>query len=77
MSGLSHTPGKRARGYTLRGFESRLLRQMASPVSLVFTGLFGFWGYRGGRVRKGRVFSDEPVAHHPPLPTPASPIGSD
>ena len=27
MSGLSHTPGKRARGYTLRGFESRLLRQ--------------------------------------------------
>ena len=27
MSGLSHTPGKRARGKTLRGFESRLLRQ--------------------------------------------------
>ena len=27
MSGLSHTPGKRARGQTLRGFESRLLRQ--------------------------------------------------
>ena len=40
MSGLSHTPGKRARGYTLRGFESRLLRQMLSPVSPVFTGLF-------------------------------------
>lgn len=28
MSGLSHTPGKRARGKTLRGFESRLLRQL-------------------------------------------------
>lgn len=27
MSGLSHTPGKRAWGYTHRGFESRLLRQ--------------------------------------------------
>ena len=27
MSGLSHTPGKRARGKTLRGFESPLLRQ--------------------------------------------------
>ena len=27
MSGLSHTPGKRAKGYTFRGFESRLLRQ--------------------------------------------------
>ena len=27
MSGLSHTPGKRARGQTLRGFESRLIRQ--------------------------------------------------
>ncbi len=27
MSGLSHTPGKRARGKTLRGFESRPLRQ--------------------------------------------------
>jgi cytochrome subunit of sulfide dehydrogenase len=28
MSGLSHTPGKRAKGYTFRGFESRLLRQL-------------------------------------------------
>ncbi|MEN9373743.1 MAG: hypothetical protein RIR79_1295 [Pseudomonadota bacterium] len=27
MSGLSHTPGKRAWGKTHRGFESRLLRQ--------------------------------------------------
>ena len=27
MSGLSRTPGKRVRGKTLRGFESRLLRQ--------------------------------------------------
>ena len=50
MSGLSHTPGKRARGYTLRGFESRLLRHKLvccspaqapkSPASLVFTGVF-------------------------------------
>ena len=30
MSGLSHTPGKRARGKTLRGFESRLFRQEMS-----------------------------------------------
>jgi hypothetical protein len=30
MSGLSHTPGKRAWGKTHRGFESRLLRQTAS-----------------------------------------------
>ncbi len=27
MSGLSHTPGKRAKGQTFRGFESRPLRQ--------------------------------------------------
>ncbi len=38
MSGLSHTPGKRARGYTLRGFESRLLRQYIG----VYQGLIGF-----------------------------------
>ena len=30
MSGLSHTPGKRAWGKTHRGFESRPLRQTAS-----------------------------------------------
>ena len=30
MSGLSHTPGKRAWGNTHRGFESRLLRQKPS-----------------------------------------------
>jgi hypothetical protein len=45
MSGLSHTPGKRARGYTLRGFESRLLRQQwqtasKSPINVMFMGLF-------------------------------------
>jgi hypothetical protein len=34
MSGLSHTPGKRAWGKTHRGFESRLLRQNS-----VFNGL--------------------------------------
>ncbi len=32
MSGLSHTPGKRAKGYTFRGFESRLLRQDLMPL---------------------------------------------
>jgi hypothetical protein len=30
MSGLSHTPGKRAWGYSHRGFESRLFRQNQS-----------------------------------------------
>lgn len=30
MSGLSHTPGKRAKGKTFRGFESRLLRHLMS-----------------------------------------------
>jgi hypothetical protein len=30
MSGLSHTPGKRAWGKTHRGFESRLLRQIVN-----------------------------------------------
>ncbi len=30
MSGLSHTPGKRAKGKTFRGFESRLLRQFTA-----------------------------------------------
>ena len=43
MSGLSHTPGKRAWGKTHRGFESRLLRQkMNSPVAQCVTGLF-YW----------------------------------
>ena len=36
MSGLSHTPGKRARGKTLRGFESRLLRQLVNRDKEVF-----------------------------------------
>ena len=41
MSGLSHTPGKRAWGKTHRGFESRLLRQkINSPVAQRVTGLF-------------------------------------
>ncbi len=31
MSGLSRTPGKRVRGKTLRGFESRPLRQQRLP----------------------------------------------
>ena len=32
MSGLSRTPGKRVRGKTLRGFESRPLRQHINTV---------------------------------------------
>jgi hypothetical protein len=37
MSGLSRTPGKRVWVYPHRGFESRLLRQMAFPTnSLIF-----------------------------------------
>jgi hypothetical protein len=34
MSGLSHTPGKRAKGKTFRGFESRLLRHSDSKTVL-------------------------------------------
>jgi hypothetical protein len=33
MSGLSHTPGKRAWGYTHRGFESRLFRQLVNEYA--------------------------------------------
>jgi hypothetical protein len=41
MSGLSHTPGKRAWGNTHRGFESRLLRQkLKNPVAFCATGFF-------------------------------------
>ena len=49
MSGLSHTPGKRARGKTLRGFESRLLRQILEKIpckSMTYKGFFSpvrFW----------------------------------
>ena len=35
MSGLSHTPGKRAWGKTHRGFESRPLRQKVPKSRLV------------------------------------------
>ena len=42
MSGLSHTPGKRARGKTLRGFESRLFRQKMEKAH-VNHGLFFVW----------------------------------
>ena len=42
MSGLSHTPGKRARGKTLRGFESPLLRQIVSK-NAPFEALFYFF----------------------------------
>ncbi len=73
MSGLSHTPGKRARGKTLRGFESRLIRQKTnSPVAPCVTGLF-LWsfcqllrlrqlGHLHGRANKGGYFSH--VARH-------------
>ena len=39
MSGLSHTPGKRAWGKTHRGFESRLLRQ--NQVLAIFSKWLG------------------------------------
>lgn len=43
MSGLSHTPGKRAWGKTHRGFESRLLRQLVLKIpckSIIYKGFF-------------------------------------
>jgi hypothetical protein len=40
MSGLSHTPGKRTKGKTFRGFESRPLRQDRSPEFLRIQGFF-------------------------------------
>jgi hypothetical protein len=43
MSGLSHTPGKRAWGKTHRGFESRLLRQIVNeygPSGPFFIGTY-------------------------------------
>ena len=41
MSGLSHTPGKRAWGKTHRGFESRLLRQkVKTPQRQSVAGFF-------------------------------------
>ena len=58
MSGLSHTPGKRARGYTLRGFESRLLRQKSkAPQTSCLRGFLFFCRrqWRGARVRKPHV----------------------
>ena len=64
MSGLSHTPGKRARGKTLRGFESRLIRQKKNgPVAQCVTGLFlWYWSsviahYFGSCV----IFMAEPI----------------
>jgi hypothetical protein len=45
MSGLSHTPGKRAWGKTHRGFESRLLRQkIENPVAQKRYGVF-LWAF--------------------------------
>ncbi len=59
MSGLSHTPGKRARGKTLRGFESRLLRQMCSCELPRTPSSFRHWGFfigeAGQRWRLARV----------------------
>ncbi len=43
MSGLSHTPGKRAKGQTFRGFESRPLRQLKKAPNRVL-----FFGQHGG-----------------------------
>ena len=41
MSGLSHTPGKRAWGKTHRGFESRLLRQLVRATAVQWPSLLG------------------------------------
>jgi hypothetical protein len=46
MSGLSHTPGKRTKGKTFRGFESRPLRQHISPEFLRIQGFFVFQAKR-------------------------------
>ena len=40
MSGLSHTPGKRTKGKTFRGFESRPLRQNTGPELSQIQGFF-------------------------------------
>ncbi len=51
MSGLSHTPGKRARGKTLRGFESRLLRQINCAQPLWVARLFLSKNTQGGNMK--------------------------
>ena len=51
MSGLSHTPGKRAWGYTHRGFESRLFRQLVNEQA-PFGALFHFFYHRFYQYKK-------------------------
>jgi hypothetical protein len=53
MSGLSHTPGKRARGKTLRGFESPLLRQ--HPNKHAPSGAFCFCSHQSIHQSDGRL----------------------
>jgi hypothetical protein len=58
MSGLSHTPGKRAKGQTFRGFESRPLRQSPKTKKRL-QGAFLFWGIGtegdGQKIPSGRT----------------------
>jgi hypothetical protein len=46
MSGLSHTPGKRTKGKTFRGFESRPLRQIQALNFHEFRAFFALRGLR-------------------------------
>jgi hypothetical protein len=64
MSGLSHTPGKRARGKTLRGFESRLLRQNQNPKYVNYLGFFLGAPSMGAHRHRGPTFKEAPLPHH-------------
>ena len=62
MSGLSHTPGKRARGKTLRGFESRLIRQKnEKPRNALRDGAFSCSGCFTYFVGNCVIFIAEPI----------------
>ena len=67
MSGLSHTPGKRARGKTLRGFESRLLRQNFSKP-LIFKGFFNCVAAGSMLCKLNVQLSPDLCPRTPPLP---------
>ncbi len=78
MSGLSHTPGKRAKGKTFRGFESRLFRQKKQPrMSQAMRGFVlsqddlrrgGQWGgdnTQAGLMLRVRAFYSPPLLRKP------------
>jgi hypothetical protein len=60
MSGLSHTPGKRAWGKTHRGFESRLLRQKMKPHIVLQCGVF-VWAFCLSYFGICTIFMAEPM----------------